>query len=135
MLLLCATFCRLHAQNPQDRIVGTWLADDGKAKFDIYKNGLLYNGKVAWLADSLDEKGLPKTDKRNPDESLRDKPVVGMDIFAGLKFNNGLWEGTNIYSPERGMSATLRVKLESDSVLKIIASKGFITVTKIWKKI
>jgi uncharacterized protein (DUF2147 family) len=121
----------LFAQNTADKILGNWKNEEANARFEITKTDSTYSAKVTWLAEPLDTDGNPKTDKRNPDKTLRTRPIIGIDIFTGLKFDNGIWNGTEIYSPEKGISAKLKIELPNDSTLKITGSKGIFSQTKI----
>ena len=67
--------------------------------------------KIVWLKDPNDSKGKPLHDIRNEDPSMRDRPIVGLPIFAGLMPSApATWTG-KIYNPEDGhtYAATLTV--------------------------
>ena len=66
---------------------GVWADENGDSNIRIApcKTGLC--GKVIWLKDPNDSTGRPKTDSKNPDESLRARPLLGLTIIAGLKLD------------------------------------------------
>ena len=134
-LLLVFASSLLLAQGVGDKILGRWVNDDRSAQFDVYKTGDTYSASIIWLAQPNDKHGNPKTDKNNPDEKLRQRPVMGMVIFSGLKFGNGKWGGTEVYSPEKGMKAKLNIEMAGDNHLVVIASKGIFTNTKNWTRL
>jgi uncharacterized protein (DUF2147 family) len=137
LIILAVLCCPLIgvSQNNGDKIIGRWLNEDGQAKFEIYKASPAYSAKIIWLANPLNNEGQPKVDKNNPDKNLRSRPIIGMEIFTGLKFYNGFWAGTEIYSPEKGMYANLKIELADGDHLTIIASKGIFSTTKNWTRI
>lgn len=100
LILLAST---LYSQT-EERVKGYWLTEEGTSQIWIYKarNGKYY-GKIVWL-DEPNEDGAPKKDKENPDESLRDKPLMGLLILKGFEFDNKEkeWENGTIYDPKNG---------------------------------
>jgi uncharacterized protein (DUF2147 family) len=122
------------AQTKTDDIVGKWEAEDGSAQFEIYKSGNEYRGKIIWLKN---HNGGEAKDKKNPDENLRDRPILGLDILTDLSYSPSTktWSGGSLYSPEKGMYANCSVVIIRDKEIKIIAQiKGF-TRSKIWKRL
>ena len=87
----------------QDPLEGYWYNDDKTAKIRIYKasNGKFY-GKVAWLKVP-NRDGKPKIDARNPDESKRDQPIVGLVILRGFtKTDDNEYDDGTVYDPRNG---------------------------------
>jgi uncharacterized protein (DUF2147 family) len=86
--------------NAQDEIVGTWLNQNKDAHIRIFKatNGHYY-GKIEWLRDNPDA-----MDTKNPDESKRKAPVLGLMILKGFLFDKEKeqWNGGTIYDPDNG---------------------------------
>ena len=78
-----------------DAILGPWLTavtEEGRARVEIVKEDDRYSGTIVWLAIPVypedDEQGMggkPKVDRENPDEALRGRPVIGIEIVAGFK--------------------------------------------------
>lgn len=87
-----------------DRIIGVWTPSHGKARVKIEKIGNKYFGKTVWLKEPNDpETGKPKTDKMNPDESLRNQPRLGLRIMKDFTYEGeGIWKGGTVYDPEKG---------------------------------
>jgi hypothetical protein len=61
-------------------------------------------GKIIALEEPIDpETGKPKLDKKNPDESLRSRPIMGVSMLKGFsKDDENTYSGGSIYSPRRG---------------------------------
>lgn len=86
-----------------DEVLGIWLIDEGKAKVEIYKEGQKFSGKIVWLKEPRDEQGALKLDKENLDESLRDRPIMGMNLINNFTFDgDDRWVDGEIYDPESG---------------------------------
>ena len=103
------------AQNADD-VLGYWLTDKGTAKIEIYKEAGKYNGKIVWLREPNDEKGMPKVDVENPDKDLRSRPVMGLNLVSGFNFDGDQWEDGEIYDPEEGKTYSCRMRLKKDKL-------------------
>ena len=100
-----------YAQKADD-ILGTWLTDEGKARIEVYKENGKYNGKIVWLKEPKNEDGSLKRDKENPEEGLRDRPIVGLNLIKGFVFDDDQWEDGEIYDPESGKTYSCRIKMK-----------------------
>lgn len=123
---------------PGDAILGTWLTGaEGKemAKVTVNLEGGMYAGRIVWLqypefreGDEPGMEGKPKVDLKNPDPELRSRPVLGMVILNGLRYQPGKkwpWVGGSVYDPENGHTYRARLRLEEDGTLRI---KGFVLI-------
>lgn len=113
MLLL---FCSPVA--PAQDILGLW--DTGESRVEIYACGDRLCGRIAELDEPLDESGNPKLDTNNPDEALRSRPIMGMDLIAGFKpKGKDKWRGGTIYDPRDGKTYKCAMSLKSDGTLEV----------------
>jgi len=135
LLFLTISFLNnIQAQEPSDKIVGSWFNEDKTSKIEIYETRETYNGKIVWL-DELDKHPERKlTDKNNPNPKLRNRNILGMDIITGLQYSGGKWVNGTIYTPKRGIYADCEVVLLSNGKLKMIVSKSGIKRTQIWTR-
>ena len=69
-----------------DDVLGIWLNSTGKGQIQIFKQGNAYFGKLVWLKEPNNEAGKPKTDKNNPDNNLKSKPILGLQILKDFQF-------------------------------------------------
>ena len=80
-----------------DAILGIWASEpnevDGNAHLEVYKIGDRYSGKIMWLEKPQynpdDEKGMAgqdKIDRENPDEALRTRPLMGLNLIEGFEY-------------------------------------------------
>jgi uncharacterized protein (DUF2147 family) len=124
------------AQN-KDAIVGKWINSLNEAHIDITKRGDKYFGKIVWLKDPKDEKGVTKIDLKNPDEKLRSKPIVGLEILKNFVFDDGRWTGGTIYDPKSGKTYKCNINLKGNDVLHMRGYIGFSLIgrTEIWKRV
>jgi len=132
-----------------DAIVGVWATapgnEDGQAHVKITENNGKYEGEIIWLEVPVypadDEQGMAgqaKVDRENPDESLRTRPVIGLEIMHDFSYaGDGKWKGGTIYAPDEGKTYKCKVTLQDDGTLKV---RGYIGVsllgrTEVWTRV
>lgn len=135
LLLTAISFAGL-AQN-KDAIIGKWINSTGEAHVDITKRGDKYFGKIVWLKAPKDEKGVVKTDVKNPDENLRAKPILGLEILKNFIFEDGKWTDGKIYDPKSGKTYSCNMTLKGNDILNM---RGYIGVSLLgrsetWKRV
>jgi uncharacterized protein (DUF2147 family) len=111
-----------------DAIVGIWSSDSGKALVQIYRVNDKYYGKVVQLKNPMDETGALKVDKKNPDPTLKSKPIVGLIVLRDLVYNEDDDEWTNgkIYNPDDGKIYKCLIKLKDDNTMDV---RGYIGIS------
>jgi uncharacterized protein (DUF2147 family) len=77
-----------------------------------------------WLKDP-NPGGKPAVDKDNPDSKLKSRPLMGLNLLEGLKFDSGMWEDGTIYDPKTGKTYSCQVTLKSKDVLEVKGYIGF----------
>jgi uncharacterized protein (DUF2147 family) len=113
------------AQNA-DAVLGKWLNPSGEGQVEIYKKGDKYFGKLAWIKFPNDANGKPKTDVKNPEESLRTRPELGLELLKNFTFDgDNVYEGGTIYDPKSGKTYSCKMTLNGKK-LKI---RGYIGVS------
>lgn len=97
-------------------VTGVWVTDGGKSHVRIYRGeDSAYYGKIVWLkqpdfpADFRNKAlaGKPKVDTKNPDKSLRGRPLMGLVVLKDLAYQSGKhnWKGDYCYNPDEGKSS------------------------------
>ena len=136
--ILFLTFSTLtsFAQN-KDAVVGKWLSATGDGQIEIYKRSDKYFGKLSWIKEPNDEKGKPKVDNKNPNTSLRVKPMLGLEILKDFIFESGKWTDGTIYDPNTGKTYSCNLTLKENGQLNI---RGYIGISLIgrsetWKRV
>lgn len=119
------------AKNP-DAVVGTWLNGTKKGHVQIYKQGNQYYGKLIWLKEPNDpETGKPKTDNKNTNASLRSRPILGLNLMSGLKYDgDNVWADGKIYNPEDGKEYNCKMTLKDNNTLDV---RGYVGISLIGK--
>ena len=112
----------LQAQNA-DVILGKWYNEEKDAIINIYKENGKYTGKIVWLKEPY-ENGKPKVDDKNPDPKLATRPVMGLKLFWGFRYDPGekQWTDGRIYDPKSGKTYDCYMWMEGKD-LKI---KGYV---------
>jgi len=118
--------------------VGTWTNADKKAKFEIYECGAKLCGKIAWIKDPNQEDGKPKLDINNPDASLKNRPIMGMEFMKNFKQNEkDKWDNGTIYDPQSGKTYSCYIKIIDKNKIEV---KGYIGLSligrsQIWTRV
>jgi uncharacterized protein (DUF2147 family) len=98
-----------------------------------------YYGKIVWLREPIDPvTGKPKTDKNNPDESLKKVPLKGFRMLKDFVYKgDGEWADGTIYDPQNGSTYNCVIKLRDDNTLDIRGYIGIKTFgrTDVWKRL
>lgn len=134
-LLLSCLFlsASIQASDP-DAVSGTWINAAGDGYIEITKNGDVYDGAIVGGPDQDDAVRL---DDKNPDPTLRDRPLLGLKILRDFKATGtNKWTGGSIYDPNNGKTYKCRLELNDDGTLSV---RGFIGIslfgrTEIWKR-
>lgn len=94
-------------------------------------------GKIIALEEPIDpETGKPKLDKKNPDESLRDRPIMGVKMLEGFnKEDENTYTGGTIYSPRTGKTYESKIHLTKDGVLEVTGYVFFFSKTQEWTRV
>ena len=122
-----------------DKLIGVWEPSNKKAKVKIDKISGKYYGKIVWLREPIDPvTKKPKTDKNNPDESLKNVPLKGFRMLKDFVYKgDGEWADGTIYDPQNGSTYNCVIKLRDDNTLDIRGYIGLKTFgrTDVWKRL
>ena len=134
LLLLAASLCSM-APMDADQICGKWLNEEQNSQIEIYKKGDQYFGKIVWVKEAKDPAGKPNTDQKNPEASLRDRPILGLEIIKDLTFAKGKWINGTLYAQQAGLTMDCSLSLNADDELEISVRKSFFSNTKVWTRL
>lgn len=137
VLLLLSVLSLTGFAQKSDVILGSWVNATGEAHVKIFKKGDKFFGKISWLKTPKDEKGNVKTDVKNPDESLRSRPILGMEMLGNFVYDNGKWEDGTIYDPKSGKTYSCHMNIKNNGDLNM---RGYIGISLIgrsesWKRV
>jgi uncharacterized protein (DUF2147 family) len=128
--LMAVTIMSFSAEPEADELLGIWLNHEKDAHVKIYKCDEQYCGKIVWLKEP-EENGETKKDKNNPDDSLKMRPLKGLDILSGFSYDSdGKWDDGTIYNPRDGKTYSCYLKILEDGRLKV---RGFVGISLIGK--
>lgn len=108
----------------QDRFAKIWYTEGGVSKVQIYlASDGTYKGKIVWLKNGI-VNGKPLIDKKNPDETKRNQPWLGLPIISGLekKSSTEIVSG-KIYDPTHGNYYSCKMTLKDPDKLEL---RGYI---------
>lgn len=125
-LLLFILSNSLFAQQAND-ILGQWLNEEGDAKVEIFNRDGEFFGKIVWLKEPKHENGEWKLDDQNPDESLRHRRKLGLEVMHNLVWDEKEkeWNEGKIYDAREGDTYSLYAKLGDNNTLNLRGYIGF----------
>ena len=124
LFALCAN--SLFAQEAND-ILGYWLNEEADAKIEVFKQDDKFFGKIVWLEEPKYENGEWKLDTENPDENLRHRKKLGLQIMRNLVWDKGdkEWNDGKIYDAREGDTYSLYATLKGKEILNLRGYIGF----------
>jgi uncharacterized protein (DUF2147 family) len=113
---------------------GVWLTQAGDAKVAVSRCGATICGKVVWLRDPIDSAtGKPQVDDKNPNPALATRPIIGLQLFSGMKSAGpNRWSG-RIYNADDGKSYASNITLQGPA-LKVEGCVGPLCGSETWSK-
>jgi uncharacterized protein (DUF2147 family) len=99
---------------------GVWLTEAGDAKILVSKCSSGICGTVVWLKEPIDPAtGKPQLDDKNKDPALTRRPIIGINIFNGMKpVSEAKWSG-RIYNADNGETYASDVTLAGSRKLEV----------------
>ena len=98
------TASQVRAASP-DNLKGTWTSKEKRdSLIEIYDCGEHLCGRIVSLTKPLDDDGNIRKDINNEDESLRDRPLAGIEFLTGFTYDESkaAWHGGRIYNARDG---------------------------------
>jgi len=119
-----------------DAILGIWETEHqetGWSHVEIYAHGDKVHGRIVWLNNSVYKEddpggmaGQPIVDRDNPDESLRDRPLLGLEMMWDFEHDGkNKWTDGRIYDPESGKTYRCKLTLKDENTLELF---GYVKV-------
>jgi len=118
-----------------DDPTGVWLTEAGDAKVAVSRCGSALCGRVVWLKSPIDSAtGKPQVDDKNPNPQLAKRPVIGLQLFIGMKSQGPRkWSG-RIYNADDGKSYVSNVTLADPIKLKVEGCVGALCGGEMWSR-
>ncbi len=127
----------VHATCAAPKEVGVWIDNSGDGAVKIEPCGDKLCGRIVWLKDPLNNKGQPKRDRYNPDESRRNRTICGLSILGELaQMPEGGFDNGWVYDPKEGKSYSVAIVANGANQLSVTGYKGvkFLGKTFTWTR-
>jgi len=114
---------------------GLWLTENERSAIRVERCGDRLCGRVAWIIE-----GGMQYDSENPDESLRDRPMCGLEILRGLEQDPDDpedWEDGEVYKADEGDTYDADLTVKGPDRLKV---RGYVGISlfgksQIWRRV
>lgn len=138
--LLFPVLLKAQAVSPTEQIIGRWTTIEKNLTVDVYKDNNEFKAKIVWFKNDDETKRMDEwTDKHNPDKSLRDRKIIGLNVVKNLVYDpkSNSWEHGSVYEAKTGRSWDASAYLTRDGLLKVTGywHFKFIGRTMTFKKI
>ena len=118
-------------------VIGKWATNDSIIDV-VERDGALHATIVSVLDPLYKENedgpvGTTRADPKNPDPSLRTRPLVGIDLLSDYQFKDGKCQGS-LYDPESGKTYKSQMTVDGKGKLQM---RGYIGTpmfgrTQVW---
>jgi uncharacterized protein (DUF2147 family) len=120
---ICAMLFSLPAAEGSDgsTLLGHYWLPEKDGQLQVYER----NGRFFGRVTAYDVAG--QKDENNPDEKLRDRAIVGVDLLSGFRYeaDSGRWVDGKIYDAKSGKTYKCRLWFE-DGNDGVLWARGFI---------
>jgi len=102
--------------------LGLWYVEGGAAQVEINSCEGALCGRVVWLRSPLGEYGCDLHDRHNPNVTLRNRTILGLEVLRGLKLADAQgneWTGGMVYDPTSGKTYMCNLRMEGDHRLHL----------------
>jgi len=130
LLIAAATFVLggffASAAMAQATVFGIWVDEGGLSHIEIFDCGGQICGKFIWFEEPNEEDGTPKLDDENPDEAMRTRPLMGLQLLEGFDASGPTaWAGGTIYDPQSGKTYSSTMELLDDNTIEV---RGYVVL-------
>jgi len=122
---------------PVEEVLGDWLTGKQGAVIELYECAGSESerpaicGRIVWLKKPYTGEGELKRDPENPDKSLRQRPMCGLEVVTGLRRSDeNTWTGGRVYNPKDGNSYSAYLDVKGNGRLHI---RGYLGIPLIGK--
>jgi uncharacterized protein (DUF2147 family) len=135
IVLLSLFLCAKGFSQNASSVTGYWLTSERESQVKIYEENGKYYGKIVWLEEPYEDDGSVKRDDENPDEDLRNRKIMGLQILKDFEYDEDdeRWEDGKIYDPKSGKTYDCNMWFE-DGNDKVLYVKGYIGISLIGRE-
>lgn len=115
--------------DPMADTIGRWRDSDGESEIAISRCGAALCGRIVWLKE-------PRIDRFNPDEKLRARSLLGLQVLSGFKPDAGNTLSGEGYNPADGKTyrTTLELTAPDSLVVRGCVLGGLICDDDTWTR-
>ena len=120
-LLLMFTVTTASCQVKEDKICGNWITKEKNLVVKVFKRAGNLKAKILWFKGEGNKDMDEYKDASNPNPSLRNRKLVGLEIVEGLiyKPETESWENGKIYDPYNGRFWDSAAYITKEGLLKV----------------
>jgi uncharacterized protein (DUF2147 family) len=125
ILLILGMYTLAGIAQEADKITGIWWNEEKTSKIKVEKKDGKYIGTIIYTVPEKYVNGQPPKDDKNPDDKLKNRSVLGLQILEGFVYDapKKEWKNGKIYDPKSGKTYDCYAWLEGNDLLKL---KGFV---------
>lgn len=105
------------APAPADTVIGQWRTETKHGVVRIERCGASLCGRLMSSDGLRADPGL--TDSKNKDEKLRGRPLKGVLMLSGFKWDDGVWTDGQVYNPDDGRTYSGKITIIDADHLKL----------------
>jgi len=110
---LFPTLAAVAQRPPTDAIIGTWEADDGTVKLEMYKAGSEFQARLLYGNEVVERDNVTfKKDTKNPDPAMRSRSLKNIVFVWGLRWDDGKWSDGALYDGSSGRTYRCTVEVK-----------------------
>ena len=109
-------------------ISGRWVTAEKDSIIEIAACGKNMCGNIRKFLIPVEG---PPFDRKNPDQALRSRPLLGLPILLALAESGKQWEG-KIYDPKEGKTYKSKVYLNPNGTLTVKGCIAFFCKSFVW---
>ena len=121
LIFFTTTFSKSHTITPAEQICGKWEAAEKNLRVQVYMENDKFIAKIIWFSPNDNRPMEAWTDKNNPDKTLRDRKILGMNVLTGLSYRakTNSWEDGMIYDAKHGRDWNASAYIDKKGLLKV----------------
>jgi uncharacterized protein (DUF2147 family) len=107
-----------------EQICGKWESSEKNLVVQVYREDNKFRAKIVWIVNTSHEPLDTWTDVNNPDESLRNRKILGMSVLSNFCYKpcTKSWEDGIIYDAQHGRNWNACAYIDKKGALKV---KGY----------
>ena len=116
--VFAAATCLAQSANADPR--GVWITEGNESRIEITACGDRLCGTIVWMQEPKNDDGSLKLDTKNKNASLRNRPILGLDLLSDfVDMGGGKWAEGKIYNPQDGATYRSELQVIDAATLKV----------------